>query len=113
MPARRLTEGAVRPGGVSLARTLGYSDRPWSSELARPLPMSLPAVVQAPSGAGTSGLVRSEKIGRVRTCQIEPAALRLVEQWIAARRSNWEPRLDRLGHYLAEAEDEPPNAGRR
>ncbi len=72
------------------------------SELARPLPMSLPAVVQHIQVLEISGLVRSEKVGRVRTCEIEPAGLRPVEQWISARRSNWERRLDRLGDYLAE-----------
>jgi DNA-binding transcriptional ArsR family regulator len=57
-----------------------------------------------------SGLVHSEKRGRVRTCRIEPKALRTAEQWIAARRSSWERRLDRLGEYLA-AHPEEPNAG--
>jgi DNA-binding transcriptional ArsR family regulator len=76
------------------------------SELARPLPMSLPAAVQHLQLLETSGLVRSEKRGRVRTFQIEPAALRPVEQWINARRSSWERRLDRLGDYLAEGDDE-------
>jgi DNA-binding transcriptional ArsR family regulator len=83
------------------------------SELARPLPMSLPAVVQHLHVLEASGLVRSEKTGRVRTCRIEPAALRPVEQWISARRSDWERRLDRLGDYLAERDDEPPKAGTR
>src|SRR3954451_13441896 len=83
------------------------------SELARPLPMSLPAVVQHVQVLETSGLVRSEKIGRVRTCEIAPAALRPVEQWISARRANWERRLDRLGDYLAESDEEPPKAGTR
>src|SRR5205085_5266799 len=83
------------------------------SDLARPLPMSLPAVVQHLQVLDTSGLVRSEKIGRVRTCQLEPAALRPVEQWISARRSNWERRLDRLGDYLAEDSDERPIARTR
>jgi DNA-binding transcriptional ArsR family regulator len=83
------------------------------SELAQPLPMSLPAVVQHLQVLETSGLVRSTKTGRVRTCQIEPAALRPVEQWINARRSNWDRRLDRLGDYLTESEDEPPKAGAR
>ena len=82
------------------------------SELARPLPMSLPSVVQHLQVLETSGLVRSEKTGRVRTCQIEPAALRPVEQWISARRSSWERRFDRLGDYLAEGNDEPER-GRR
>jgi DNA-binding transcriptional ArsR family regulator len=83
------------------------------SELARPLPMSLPAVVQHLQVLETSGLVSSEKIGRVRTCQIEPAALGPVEEWISARRSIWERRLDRLGDYLAEGGDEPPKKGTR
>src|ERR687888_2464147 len=86
---------------------------PSVSELARPLPMSLPAAVQHLQVLETSGLVRSEKRGRVRTCHIEPAALRPVEQWISARRSNWERRLDRLGEYLGEGGAEPPKEGAR
>ena len=77
------------------------------SELARPLDMSLSAVVQHLQVLESSGLVRSEKAGRVRTCRIEPSALRTAEQWIAERRTAWERRLDRLGHYLAEHPDEP------
>jgi DNA-binding transcriptional ArsR family regulator len=75
------------------------------SELARPLPMSLPAVVQHLQVLESSGLVRSEKVGRVRTCRLEPAALGPAEQWISARRSSWERRLDRLGDYLAEGDE--------
>jgi DNA-binding transcriptional ArsR family regulator len=77
------------------------------SELAQPLAMSLPAVVQHLQVLEASGLVRSEKIGRVRTCRIEPAAMRPVEQWIAERRTSWERRLDRLGDYLAAQPNEP------
>ena len=76
------------------------------SELARPFAMSLPAVVQHLQVLEASGLVRSEKIGRVRTCRIEPVALRAAERWIEERRTLWERRLDRLGAYLAEAEPE-------
>jgi DNA-binding transcriptional ArsR family regulator len=82
------------------------------SELAQPLPMSLPAVVQHIQVLQVSGLVSSEKVGRVRTCRIEPAALRPAERWISARRSSLERRLDRLGEYLAEGNDEP-KGGRR
>ena len=64
--------------------------------------MSLSAVVQHLSVLEASGLVRTAKVGRVRTCQIEPKALRTAEQWIADRRTLWERRLDRLGSYLAE-----------
>jgi DNA-binding transcriptional ArsR family regulator len=77
------------------------------SDLAQPLPMSLPAVVQHLHVLEASGLVRSEKVGRVRTCRIEPAALQPVERWISERQSVWERRLDRLGDYLAENPDEP------
>jgi DNA-binding transcriptional ArsR family regulator len=70
------------------------------SELAEPLAMSLPAVLQHLRVLETSGLVSSEKVGRVRTCRIEPAAMRPVERWIDARRSSMERRLDNLGEYL-------------
>jgi DNA-binding transcriptional ArsR family regulator len=70
------------------------------SELAQPLAMSLPAVMQHLQVLETSGLVRSEKVGRVRTCRIEPVPLQTAEQWISARQSGWERRLDRLGDYL-------------
>jgi DNA-binding transcriptional ArsR family regulator len=80
------------------------------SELARPLEMSLPAVVQHLHVLETSGLVRTEKLGRVRTCTIEPKALRAAEQWVADRRTAWERNLDQLGEYLAEQVDRP--AGR-
>jgi DNA-binding transcriptional ArsR family regulator len=78
------------------------------SELAGPLAMSLPAVVQHIAVLEGSGLVHSEKVGRVRTCRIEAGALQPAEQWINDRRIQWERRLDRLGDYLArEAQDEP------
>jgi len=69
-------------------------------ELAQPLAMSLSAVMQHLAVLEGSGLVRSEKVGRVRTCRIEAAALSEAEQWINLRRSEWEHRLDRLGDYL-------------
>jgi DNA-binding transcriptional ArsR family regulator len=72
------------------------------SELARPLDMSLSAVVQHLNLLQASGLIASEKTGRVRTCRIEPKALKSVEQWISERRTVWERRLDRLGQYLAD-----------
>jgi DNA-binding transcriptional ArsR family regulator len=82
------------------------------SELAEPLAMSLPAVIQHLQVLEKSGLVRSEKAGRVRTCRLDPAALRTAEQWIAARRTSWERRLDRLGEYLSQ-QDGPPDQRRR
>ena len=70
------------------------------SELAEPLAMSLPAVVQHLDVLQRSGLVRSEKVGRVRTCRLDPAPLRDVEHWIGRHRADWERRLDRLGDVL-------------
>ena len=70
------------------------------SELARPLAMSLPAVMQHLQMLEASGLVRSEKKGRVRTCRIEPAAFVAAEGWMAEQRTLWEERLDRLEDYL-------------
>jgi DNA-binding transcriptional ArsR family regulator len=77
------------------------------SDLARPHSMSLPAILQHLQVLETNGLVRSEKVGRVRTCRIESAALRTAEDWIAGRRSSWERHLDRLGDYLAEEDNQP------
>ena len=70
------------------------------SELARPFAMSLPAVVQHLQVLEQSGLVRSQKVGRVRTCTIDSGALTMVEKWINDRRVGWEKRLDRLGAFL-------------
>src|SRR5262249_45049989 len=89
-PARRLMVERLSRGPASV------------SELAKPLAMSLPAVLQHLQVLEASGLVRSEKVGRVRTCRIAPKALQAAERWIAQRRQSWERHLDRLGAYLAE-----------
>ena len=94
-PTRRVMVERLSRGPISV------------SELAQPLAMSLSAVVQHLAVLEASGLVRSQKAGRVRTCRIEPKALRTAEQWIAARRTIWERRLDRLGDYLAAHPEEP------
>ena len=72
------------------------------SELARPLPMSLPAVMLHLKVLEESGLVTSRKEGRVRTCRIEPQMLSQAEQWVSERRRMWERSLDRLGQFLDE-----------
>ena len=77
------------------------------SELGEPLTMSLAAVVQHVQVLEASGLVRSQKVGRTRTCAIEPNGLRTAEGWIAQRRVLWERRLDRLGEYLTDAPPAP------
>ena len=70
------------------------------SELAKPLPMSLPAVMLHLKVLEESGLVTSRKEGRVRPCRIEPAMLSQAERWINERRLTWERNLDRLGEFL-------------
>ena len=77
------------------------------SELGKPLAISLAAVVQHVQVLEASGLVQSQKVGRTRTCSINPAALRSAESWIAERRTLVERRLDRLGEYLAKTADQP------
>lgn len=72
------------------------------SDLAAPFSMTLAAVVQHLKVLEDSGVVRTEKVGRVRTCRIEPAALTAAEQWIAKRKALWERRLDRLAEVLSE-----------
>ena len=72
------------------------------SELAEPFDMTLAAVVQHLKVLEDSGVVRTEKVGRVRTCRIEAAALTSAEQWITKRKALWERRLDRLGEVLTE-----------
>lgn len=74
------------------------------SELAGPLPMSLPAVMGHLRVLEESGLVTSRKQGRVRTCQVESRMLSRAERWIAERRQMWEGNLDRLGEYLGEGD---------
>jgi DNA-binding transcriptional ArsR family regulator len=94
-PGRRLMVERLSRGPASV------------SELAKPLTMSLPAVVQHLQVLEGSGLVISEKVGRVRTCRLNPLALRTAEEWIVERRAGWERRLDRLGDFLAANPDEP------
>jgi DNA-binding transcriptional ArsR family regulator len=95
-PTRRLMLDRLSHGPASV------------SELARPLEMSLPAVVQHLHVLEHSGLVRSRKVGRVRTCSLDPAAVRSAEGWLSQRRRFWDESLDRLGEYLAETAEKSP-----
>ena len=76
------------------------------SDLAKPLSISLPGVMQHLAVLEESGLVKSQKLGRVRTCRIDPGTLSAAERWLTERRTQWEQRLDRLGAFLAETKDE-------
>jgi DNA-binding transcriptional ArsR family regulator len=76
------------------------------SELAAPLSISLPAVAQHLDVLQQSGLVSSAKVGRVRTCRLEPEPMQSVERWIERHRTEWESRLDRLGDVLNNLEED-------
>jgi DNA-binding transcriptional ArsR family regulator len=97
-PGRRLMVEQLSRGPASV------------SELGRPLHMSLTAVLQHVRVLEASGLIRSQKVGRTRTCGLIPEALRSAEDWIADRRRTVGRRLDRLGAYLAQAADKPDSA---
>ena len=92
-PSRRAIVEKLSEGPISVSR------------LAEPLNITLAAVVQHLQVLEESGLVQTEKVGRVRTCRIEPAGLSALEQWIGDRRSMWEHRFDRLGDLLAEPDE--------
>jgi len=83
------------------------------SELAAPFRMSLSAVVQHLRLLEDSGLVRTQKAGRVRTCRIDSATLRTAEDWVSHQRTAWEQRLDRLEEFLASNPSEPTSTKRR
>ena len=89
-PSRRAIMEKLSQGPISVSR------------LAEPLDITLAAVVQHLQVLEESGLVQTEKVGRVRTCRIEPEGLAVAAQWIGDRRSLWERRLDRMGDLLAE-----------
>lgn len=76
------------------------------SQLAEPLAMSLPAVVQHLQVLEASGLVKTQKVGRVRSCTLDATAMSQAERWINDRRIAWERRLDRLGDFLEQTENE-------
>jgi DNA-binding transcriptional ArsR family regulator len=105
-----LFQALADPARRAMVERLSLGPAP-VSELARPLPMSLPAAMQHLGVLEAAGLVRSQKVGRVRTCTIELQAISLAEQWINARRIEWERRLDRLGDYLKTLENEGENDG--
>jgi DNA-binding transcriptional ArsR family regulator len=103
----RLLFALADPTRRSIVERLGSGPASVTT-LAAPLPMSLPGVVQHLQVLERSGLVVSEKHGRVRTCRLDPARLTTIEDWLTARRQTWERRLDRLGEVLDSNESKDP-----
>jgi DNA-binding transcriptional ArsR family regulator len=108
----RLFHALADPARRAMLERLAQGPAP-VTELARPLPMSLPSAMQHLGVLEAAGLVRSEKVGRVRTCAMAAGALSEAERWITARRLEWERRLDRLGEYLKTIESEGDGDGSR
>ncbi len=92
-PTRRAILEKLSKGAVTVSR------------LAEPLGLTLAAVVQHLQVLEESALIHTEKVGRVRTCRIEPKGFDVARQWLDDRRTMWERCLDRLGEFLAEPEE--------
>jgi len=112
---RTKTRSSPQPGIHLVFHALGdptrraivekLSEGPTSvSQLTFPFTISMAAVVQHIQILEDSGLVQTEKQGRVRTCRIEPRGFTLLEQWVRDRRTLWEKRFDELANLLAEEE---------
>ncbi len=97
-PTRRAIVERLSEGPVSV------------TQLTLPFPITMAAVVQHLQVLEDSGLVKTEKNGRVRTCRIEPHGFTILEQWVNARRTLWEKRFDVLADLLTE-EDKPTKPG--
>lgn len=74
-------------------------------ELARPFPMTLPSFMKHVRVLESSGLIRTQKSGRVRTCTLNRDRLALLDNWLAEQRSVWEARTDRLENVVTKEEN--------
>ncbi len=105
----RVYQALSDPSRRTIVERLSHGDAS-VSELARPLAMSLAAVVQHVQLLEASGLIRTAKVGRVRNCSLDRAVLSQAEQWLTQRRTFWEANLDRLGDVLAARKAAGPRA---
>ena len=100
-PTRRAIVGALGRGPASV------------STLAAPFEMALPSFMKHLSVLERSGVIRSSKAGRIRTCELRPKALTRAEQWIAAQRAVWEVRADRMSAFVEQLHQEDLARGNR
>ena len=100
-PTRRAIVGALGRGPASV------------STLAAPFEMALPSFMKHLSVLERSGVIRSSKAGRIRTCELRPKALTRAEQWIAAQRAVWETRADRMSAFVEQLHQEDLARGNR
>lgn len=108
----RVLHALADPTRRDLVERIGRAEATSAARLAEPLDISLAAVVQHLKILEDCGVIRTEKVGRVRSCRLEPEAFGMVETWIHERRALWERRFDRLGELLAdEVPTQPPTEG--
>ncbi len=105
----RVFQALSDPSRRAIVDRLSRSDAS-VSELAKPLAMTLAAVVQHVQLLEASGLIRTEKLGRVRHCHLDREVLSQAETWLSRRREFWEDNLDRLGGVLAQRKAEKAHA---
>ncbi|CEJ12181.1 HTH-type transcriptional regulator [bacterium YEK0313] len=94
-PTRRAVIGRLGQGPASI------------TELSRPFAMALPSFMKHIQLLEGSGLIRTEKAGRVRTCALQPHSFALAESWLSAQRALWEARTDRLERFVTATQDTP------
>ena len=96
-PTRRAIVGVLNTGPASV------------TALAAPFAMALPSFMKHIAVLERSGVVRSNKVGRIRTCELRPKALSRAEQWIAEQRAMWEARTDRMAAFAEKLHQEGPS----
>ncbi len=106
----RVLSALADPTRRNLVEQIGRAEVTSAARLAEPLDISLAAVVQHLKILEECGVIRTEKVGRVRSCRLEPEAFSMIENWIHDRRALWESRFDRLGALLAQ-ESNPSKEG--
>lgn len=96
-PTRRMIVNVLGRGPASV------------STLAAPFEMALPSFMKHLSVLERSGVIRSSKLGRVRTCELVPTRLSQAEQWMAEQRALWEARSDRMARFAERLHQEDPS----
>jgi len=100
------------PTRCAIVAVLGQGPRTVSM-LAGPFEMALPSLMKHLAVLERSGVVRSHKRGRVRTCELVPARLGEAEQWLAEQRAVWEARADRMVDFVETLHRQEQAHGRR
>ena len=100
------------PTRCAIVAALGQGPRTVSM-LAEPFEMALPSLMKHLAVLERSGVGRSHKQGRIRTCELVPARLGQAEQWLAEQRAMWEARADRMVDFVESLHRQEQAHGRR